>query len=426
LDRCVAQLRDVRDRHRVARARQRRGHDLRAAQLDDQDRDGAGRIAAPDGSSTARRATAPAISTAADSDTGSDDVAGCSPGILDAAASDEHRLYRLRDESRTLSCPVTRLSNVGALLSSKSAMKIFAPQFSALMTILRSAGAGDRDPAIGQTRRQRGLPPIALPHVLRPGREFGQRRPAPSASRTARDAGSSARRGPNVRCSDASSSSAPAVSWCSQPPSQDAPTTTPGTLGALLMRYPSQTCVRLAPQRRNSPTGTLVRDRQTIASWAAVRMGPVAPASWPAEYGPGPPDASRVRNSAHLPDPRVQNWKFRHDLHGVSAGTGADNIRSVRRRSGTPVALRGNRWSWSPPDPLNSVLSVRLGSGRQLDAYPVHMRLVTCWRMDGRGPDGGLAARPGVVGQTAEIGFIPQLRSRTAGPSGVSAWPGMR
>jgi hypothetical protein len=90
------------------------------------------------------------------------------------------------------------LSDVGLLLSSKSAMKIFVPQFSALTTILRSAGAGDRDPATDQTGASGGHPPVALPHVPRPGREFGQRPPARSASRTARDAGSSARPGPNV------------------------------------------------------------------------------------------------------------------------------------------------------------------------------------------------------------------------------------
>jgi hypothetical protein len=95
LDRCVEHLRDVRDRHRLAHARQRRG-DLRAVQFDDQDRDGG---------STARRATASTISTAAGSDTGGDGVAGCSPGILDAAESGEHRLYRLRDASRTLKLP---------------------------------------------------------------------------------------------------------------------------------------------------------------------------------------------------------------------------------------------------------------------------------------------------------------------------------
>jgi hypothetical protein len=53
LDRCVEHLRDVRDGHRLAQARQRRGHDLRAVQFDDRDRDGAGRIAAPDGGSAA-------------------------------------------------------------------------------------------------------------------------------------------------------------------------------------------------------------------------------------------------------------------------------------------------------------------------------------------------------------------------------------
>jgi hypothetical protein len=53
LDRCVEHLRDVRDRHRLAHARQRRGHDLRAVQVDDQDRDGAGRITAPDSGSAA-------------------------------------------------------------------------------------------------------------------------------------------------------------------------------------------------------------------------------------------------------------------------------------------------------------------------------------------------------------------------------------
>jgi hypothetical protein len=50
LDRCVEHLRDG---HRLAHARQRRGHDLRAVQFDDQDRDGAGRIAASDGGSAA-------------------------------------------------------------------------------------------------------------------------------------------------------------------------------------------------------------------------------------------------------------------------------------------------------------------------------------------------------------------------------------
>lgn len=36
--------------------------------------------------------------------------------------------------------------------------------------------------------------------------------------------------------------------------------------GHCSLRYPSESCARLAPQRRNSPTVTLARDRQTIAS----------------------------------------------------------------------------------------------------------------------------------------------------------------
>jgi hypothetical protein len=244
----------VPDRRAGARpARPRRGPDLRAVQLDDQDRDGAGRIAAPDGGS---------------------------------AESGEHRLYRLRDALRTLSCPVTRLPDVGVLLSSKSAMKIFAPQVSALLTSLRSAGPvistrrSTRPGASGATRQS----PCRTSLV--PAGNSGSVPPARSASRIARDSGSSARRGPNVACSTASSSSAPAVRTCSQPPSQDAPTSTPGTLGALLMRYPSQTCVRLAPQRRNRLTGTLVRDRQTFASWRPSRW--VLSPSLPGRQSTGP------------------------------------------------------------------------------------------------------------------------------------------
>jgi hypothetical protein len=99
-----------------------------------------------------------------------------------------------------------------------------------------------------------------------------------------------------------------AVSTCSQPPSQDAPTSTPGTLGALLMRYPSQTCVRLAPQRRNSLTGTPVGDRQNGCLVGGRPDGSCRPRFLAGRATPGPPDASRVRNSAHLPAPEVQNW----------------------------------------------------------------------------------------------------------------------
>jgi hypothetical protein len=164
-------LRDARDWHGLAHARQRRGHDLRAVQLDDQDSDDAGRIAVPDGGSTARRASASTISTAAGSKPGGDDVADRSPGILDAAESGEHRLYRRRDALPRLSCPVTRLPGIGALLSSKSAMTIFAPQSSALTTISRSAGAGDRDPAIDQTGASGASRRLPCPTSIVPARK---------------------------------------------------------------------------------------------------------------------------------------------------------------------------------------------------------------------------------------------------------------
>jgi hypothetical protein len=144
-------------------------------------------------------------------------------------------------------------------------MKSFAPQFSALMTTVRSDG-----PVILTRRSARPGASRQRPCCASsgPARNSGST-PRPARRRGPRDPGSSARRGPNVPFSVASISSAPAVSTRSQLPSQDAPVSTPGTLGGLLMRYPSQTCVRLAPQRRNSPTATLVRDWQTITSWPA-------------------------------------------------------------------------------------------------------------------------------------------------------------
>ena len=102
---------------------------------------------------------------------------------------------------RRFSWPCTRLSKVGVLLSSKSAMKTFAPQFSALMTILRSVG-----PVISTRRSTR--PGAGSAHRQSPprtsavsGRKSGSAPAASSASRRARACSSSSRRGPNSRCS---------------------------------------------------------------------------------------------------------------------------------------------------------------------------------------------------------------------------------
>ena len=69
-----------------------------------------------------------------------------------------------------LACPSTRLAQVGHNESSKSAMKTLAPEFSALMTILRSGGpvistrrsrgpAGSRATRHSAARRSHGFPP---------------------------------------------------------------------------------------------------------------------------------------------------------------------------------------------------------------------------------------------------------------------------
>jgi hypothetical protein len=53
------------------------------------------------------------------------------------------------------------LAQVGRSESSKSAMNTFAPEFSALMIILRVDRPGDLDPAVLQRRRDRCDAPVA-------------------------------------------------------------------------------------------------------------------------------------------------------------------------------------------------------------------------------------------------------------------------
>ncbi len=139
------------------------------------------------------------------------------------------------------------------------------------------------------------------------------------------------------------------VSPCSQPPSQDAPTSTPGTLGALLMRYPSQTCVRLAPQRRNSLTGTLVRGRQNDCL-VGGRMGPVALATWPApatmgrmsndHSPPGGISTRLVSFSADFADsPRVNDYDSFAEAY---AATNENNLVNAYYERPAMLALAGD------------------------------------------------------------------------------------
>jgi len=53
-------------------------------------------------------------------------------------------------------------------------MKTFAPELSALIIILRSGGAGDLDPAVGQVGPDRRDRPVRVPDLLRLGQEIGQ------------------------------------------------------------------------------------------------------------------------------------------------------------------------------------------------------------------------------------------------------------
>ncbi len=76
--------------------------------------------------------------------------------------------------SRRLIWPWMLLSHVGVLASSKSAMKTFAPQLSALMIILRSTGPGDFDAAILDVRGYRRARPVRVADRARFRQKIGQ------------------------------------------------------------------------------------------------------------------------------------------------------------------------------------------------------------------------------------------------------------
>ena len=73
--------------------------------------------------------------------------------------------------STRFACPATWLRQVGEFASSKSAMKPRAPEFSALMTSLRSVGPGDLDAPVGVVGPRRRDPPVGLADVARLGQE---------------------------------------------------------------------------------------------------------------------------------------------------------------------------------------------------------------------------------------------------------------
>ena len=85
-------------------------------------------------------------------------------GVVDRAG---HRIAKVE-------LAVDQASNVGAVESSKSAMKTFAPELSALMIILRSTGTGDLDAPVLQRGRNRGDAPIGIADRCGLGCEIGQ------------------------------------------------------------------------------------------------------------------------------------------------------------------------------------------------------------------------------------------------------------
>ena len=107
-------------------------------------------------------------------------------------------------------------SQVGELASSKSDMNTRAPEFSALITILRSVGPVISTRRSRQVRRRRRHPPVALAHAAGRRQEVGQLAVAQALrARAARAASSSSRSPSNSRASRCRNSTASAVSTSS-------------------------------------------------------------------------------------------------------------------------------------------------------------------------------------------------------------------
>ena len=106
-----------------------------------------------------------------------------------------------RMASKRLRCPSSTFSHVGVVESSKSAMKTFAPEFNALMIILRSTG-----PVISTRRSSRSAGSGAVVHSASrmcavSGRNSGRSPASRRCWRATRAASSCLRVGLNSRCS---------------------------------------------------------------------------------------------------------------------------------------------------------------------------------------------------------------------------------
>jgi hypothetical protein len=124
---------------------------------------------------------------------------------------------RRRTASMRLICPVIWFDQVGELASSKSAMNTFAPEFRALMIILRSTG-----PVISTLRSSRSAGSFATFQSPALTEAVSGRKSHPSAvskpfARARRAARSSSTRPPKVLTSDSTKASAAGVSTVSKP-----------------------------------------------------------------------------------------------------------------------------------------------------------------------------------------------------------------
>ena len=124
--------------------------------------------------------------------------------------------------------PSTQFVHVGEFASSKSAMKTFAPELSALITILRSTGPvistrrSWRSAGVGATRQLRSSRTSCVS-----GRKSGSSPASIRCCRSSRRWSSSARRGPSSRCSVATKARASGVRMRSPASPASASTSTP-------------------------------------------------------------------------------------------------------------------------------------------------------------------------------------------------------
>ena len=244
--------------------------------------------------------------------------------------------------SRRLRCPSTMLCQVGALASSKSAMNPSAPEFSALIVILRSVGPVISTQRCCMSGGDRRHGPVALADLARVGQEVEHlpRRPAARAGARAPRAARS-RRGPNRRWSSATNSSASGVSTSSKPGSM-APCSSSlawWSSGHPLIRVELPRAGRITP-------GAPSRPRPRTARRAAPPPRPPHPGGKPPPTAYSTSSATATASFSYSTAPTIRSenaaWPTRYSAtppHSASrAGSGSGDVTESRVRTLTPTA----------------------------------------------------------------------------------------